>query len=304
MTVSAVEVLRGFDADGVAYRQLASADPENGAEVMSIIAAGDVFPRFIAVNGEKHAIGFDTQQVATILGQCGLFGADVSPLTLYYQKVSNLSGRDADDELVHSQIDAADCRMYINNITAGNRTSASAKGRVVPVSDGTNAPLIRTGSVAVTDAAPTTAENFVLGPISLNGTAIEGCNGLDVNLAPKEMELSDESFNYTTFAANETITPVISFTTTSPSAPSLHKAILASGNKFKAHLIRKKKNEERYAANESQHIKFEVVSGIILVQAVSGSPREYRVEVHCSGVDADGFDGVPLTVAVNTAIVL
>jgi len=304
MTVSAVEVLRGFNANSIAYRQVGSADPENATELLSIIAAGDSFPRFVAVNGSKEGVPFETNQLAALLTQCGLFGCNASQVNLYYQKVSSLSGRVAHATAEHSIVNAALARMYISNITAGNRAIASARGRIVPVSDGTNAPLVRTGSQAVTAAAPSTAEAFVLGPISVNATKLKACNNLDVNLNPAEWDLSDESFEHTTFAANNTITPVISFTTTDPSAPTYHKVAISGSNRFRAHLIRKKRNDNRFADNETQHIRFEAVDGIILVQSVSGSPREYRVEVHATGADADSFTGVPLTVSVNVAIAL
>jgi hypothetical protein len=304
MTVSAVEVLRGFDADSVAYRQVKSADPEQGTEMMSIIAAGDSIPRFLAVNGSKVGIPFETGQIATVIAQCGVFGCDASEVDLYYQKVTSLSGRVADDDEEHAIVNAALARMYITNITTGHRQEASAKGKIVPVSDGTNAPLVRTGSSAISDATPSTDEAFVLGPISVNTTKLKGCNGLDVNLNPSDWDLSDESFDFTTFSANQDVKPVISFTTTDPTAETYHKTAISGSNKFRVHLIRKKANGDRFADNETQHIRFEVVSGIVLVQSVSGSPREYRVEVHAAGLDSDGFDANIITMSVNVAIVL
>jgi len=304
MTVSAVEILRGFDADSIAYRQLGSADQENATEVLSIIAAGDNMPRFVAANGSKEGIPFETNQLAALITQCGVFGCDASAVALYYQRVDNLSGRVAPATAGHSKIDAALARMYISNITAGNRTLAAARGRIVPVSDGTNAPLIRTGAVAIDTVLPTTDEAFVLGPISVQGTKLQACNGLDINLNPVEWDLSDESFEHTTYAANNTVAPVISFTTTDPTALSYHKVALTSLNKFRAHLIRKKRNSTYFANNETQHIRAEVVNGIILVQTVSNSPREYRVEIHATGADADGYAGVPIAFTVNSAVAL
>ena len=304
MTVSTVEVLRGFDADGNAYRQLGSADVEYNTEVMSIIASGDAFPRWVGANGEQQGIPFETPQLATLLAQCGLQGCDASPVTLYYQKVSNLSGRVAHDTAEHTLIDAASARMYISSISAGNRAMAMARGRIVPVSDGTNSPLIRTGSSAITDAAPTTAEAFVLGPISVHTTKLKACNNFELNFNAQEWDLSDESFAHRTFAASNTISPVISFMTTDPTAPTYHKAAITSSNKLRVHLIRKKRHEERYLDNETQHIRIEAVDGMVLVQQVSNSPREYRVEIYATGDDADGWTSVPLTITVNSAIAL
>ncbi len=304
MTVSAVEVLRGFDADGNEYRQLNQADVEFNAEVMSIIAAGDNFPRWVGANGERQGIPFETAQLATLIAQCGVEGCDASPVTLFYQKVSSLDGRVANDTAEHSKLDAAAARMYITNITAGNRQMAMARGRIVPVSDGTNSPLIRTGSTAISGATPSTAEAFVLGPISVNTTKLKGCDNFDLNFNGQEMELSDESFAHLTFAARNTTSPVLSWVTNDPSSPTYHRAAITSSNKFRCHLIRKKRHEERYADNETQHIRIEVVRGMILVQQVTGSPRSYRMELHATGDDTDGFAGSPVALTVNSAIAL
>lgn len=304
MTVSVVEVLAGFKAAGSTfYSQLGSADPSINTELMSTIAAGDTHPRFLAANGSREEIPFETGQLATLIGQAGLLGCDAGPVDLLYRKVNNLSGRVAAATEEHSRLRATEALMYLMSISAGNRGEASARGRIVPVYDGTNATLIRTGSLAITDT-PTTAEAFVLGPISVNTTKLQGCDGLEVNLNPKPWEFSDESDSSTTFAAINTIAPVISFTTTDVTALSYNKTAISSSNKFRAHLIRRKKNEERYLDNESQHIRFEAVSGIILVQAISGlSPKQFRVEIHCSGTDGS-FSDVPLTISVNSAIAL
>lgn len=304
MTVSAVEVLRGFDADSVTYRQVKSADPEQGTEMMSIIAAGDSIPRFLAVNGSKVGIPFETEQLATVLAQCGVFGCDASEVDLYYQKVSSLSGRVADDTAEHAIINAALARMYITNITAGHRQLASAKGKIVPVSDGTNAPLIRTGSSAISDATPSTDEAYVLGPISLHQTKHKSCDNFDLAFNPEDWDLSDESFDFTTFSANQNVKPMLSYVSKDPAVAALHKTAITGSNKFRVHLIRKKANGDRYADNETQHIRFEVVNGLILVQQVSNSPREYRIEVYAAGSDADGFDANILTISVNVAIAL
>lgn len=304
MTVSSVEVLRGFDADGNAYRQLNQADLEYNTEVLSIIAAGDNFPRWVGANGEKQGIPFETPQLATLIAQCGVEGCDASPVTLYYQKISNLDGRVADTTTEHTKIDAADARMFIANITAGNRQMAMARGRITPISDGTNSPLIRTGSSAISDATPSVSEAFVLGPISVHQTKIKACDNFDLAFNGQELELGDESLAHITFAARNTTSPVLSWVTTDPTAPTYHKTAITTSAKFRCHLIRKKRHDERYADNETQHIRIEVVHGMILVQQVTGSPRSYRMELHATGDESDGFAGSPVTLTVNSAIAL
>ncbi len=304
MTVSTVEVLRGVKTgNSNFYSQLDSADPAMNTDVMSIIAAGDTHPRFVASNGSREEIPLGTQQIATLLAECGLFGVDASVVDLFYQVVTSLDSRIAPAELQHTRFRAALARMYIQSISAGNRQIAVGRARIVPVSDGTNAPLIRTGSLAITDL-PTTAEAFVLGPISLNATKIKSCDGFELNLNPTQIELSDESDEYNTFAAGNTIAPVMSWTTTDPTAPSLNKVAVTGSNKLRVHLLRKKKSEGRYLNADTQHIRFEVGSGILLVQQISGSPTTFRVELHVAGTDAGGFSDVPVTISVNVAVAL
>lgn len=304
MTVSVVEILAGMKTAGGFYSQLGNADPSINTDLISTIAAGDTHPRFLAANGSREEIPFETAQLATLLTEVGLFGADAGPVDLFYRKVSSLSGRVAAATTEHTRLRATEALMYLMSISAGHRGEASARGRVVPVYDGTNATLLRTGSLAITDT-PTTAEAYVLGPISVQATKLQGCDSLEVNLNPSPWELSDESDESTTFAAINTIAPVISFTTTDVTALSYHKTALTPSNIFRAHLIRKKRGEARYLDNETQHIRFESQQGMILVQALSGmSPRSFRVEVHCSGVDSGNFSDVPLTVSTAVAIAL
>ena len=308
MSVSDVSLLHAVvtKATGtpVKYTQLESADLEFNDQLISHIAAGDTHPRFVAKNGSEPGLPIATAQVAAMLAQCGNMGADVSPADIYYRKVSNLTGRVAHDTAEHIRFRATLARMYVESVSAGNRQEAVCSGRIVPVADGTNAVLIRSGSVAITTITPTTAEGFVLGSISYgtsSATKLQGCDGLDVSLNPSQMEIGDESEEAITFAAGDTIAPTVSFTTTDVSVDALRGTPVEN---FRVHLLRKKDENDTYADNESQHIRCTIDKGVWLVQRIAGRPAARQVTVVASGDDANGFSDSPLTWAVNAAVAL
>jgi len=308
MSVSDVSLLHAVvtlaDTSPVKDTQLESADLEFNDQLISHIAAGDTHPRFVAKNGSEPGIPIGTQQVAAFLSQCGNMGANVSPADIYYRKVSNLTGRVAHGTTEHIRFRATLARMYLDSISAGNRQEAVASGRIVPVADGTNAVLIRSGSVAITTITPTTAEGFVLGPISYGTSSaakLQGCDGLDVSLNASQMEFGDESEEAITFAAGDTIAPTVSFTTTDVSVDALRGTPVEN---FRVHLLRKKDENDTYGDGESQHIRCTITKGVWLVQRIAGRPAARQVTVVASGDDANGFSDAPIAWAVNAAVAL
>jgi len=297
-------VVTNADTTPTRYTQLEQADVEFNDQLISHIAAGDTHPRFVAKNGSEPAIPISTQQVAAALTQCGNMGAAVSPVDVYYRKVSNLTGRVAHGTAEHIRFRATLARMYLDSVSAGNKQEAVASGRIVPVSDGTNAPLIRYGNATITSILPSTGEGFVLGPISYGTSSavkLQGCDGLEIALNPTQMEFGDESEETITFAAGDTIAPTVSFSTTDVSVDALRGQPVVN---FRAHLLRKKDQEDTYLDNESQHIRCAIGRGTWLVQRISGRPAARQVTVVASGLDANGFSDSPMTWSVNSAVAL
>lgn len=299
MTVSNVELLHGLKLGSNFFSQLENADPTFGDEQFPVIASGDTHPRFISLNGSREEVPFATHQVGTLVTQCGLFGAGSTNGYVLFRKVVNKGTRTAAATTEHTKFSMASWYAYLQSISAGNRQQAVARARCVALYDGTNSPFVRS-SVAISSDTPSTAESFVLGPIAHNGTKIAGCDNFSLDFAPKMIELSDESDQGITFCAIDSISPVISFTTTALAAETLRGSGVT--NSFKVNLLRRKPDDRLYGPAETQHIVIEVAAGMFFINGLSGNPTQKQVSLLCRGTDAGGYTDVPLTFTVNSAV--
>ena len=298
MAASNIELLHGLKIGSNFFSQLENADPTFNDERYPIIASGDTHPRFVAVNGAKEDVPFATHQVGTLLTQLGLFGAGSTNGYVLFRKVASKGTRTAAATTEHTKFNMASWFAYLQSVSAGHRQQAVARARCIALYDGTNSPFVRS-SVAISDT-PSTAESFVLGPIAHNGTKIANCDGFSLDLGVKPIELADESDQGTTFAAIDSISPVITFTTTAMAAETLRNSGVT--NSFKVNLLRRKADSSLYGVLETQHILITVSNGMFFVNGVSGNPAQKQVSLVCRGTDAGGFTDVPLTITVNSAV--
>jgi hypothetical protein len=299
MTVSNVELLHGLKLGSNFYSQLESADPTFNDEQYPIIASGDTHPRFVGLNGSREEVPFATHQVATLLAQVGLFGAGSTNGYVLFRKVTNKGTRVAAATTEHTKFNIASWFSYLMNLSAGHRQQAVARGRVVALYDGTNSPFVRS-SVAISSDTPSTAESFVLGPIAHNGTKIAGCDNFSLEMSPNMIELADESDQGTTFCAINSISPVITFTTSALAAETLRGSGVT--NSFKVNLLRRVADGRLYGPAETQHIVIEVAAGQFFINGLSGSPTQKQVSLVCRGTDAGGYTDVPFTITANSAV--
>lgn len=309
MSVSEIEVLHSIQTgNGNNYLQLSSADPEFNHEKISVIAASDSHPRMVASNGRRIGIPFATQQLATAIAEHGNLGANVSQtsgLKLFYRTYEKLAGRVIHTAQRHTRFTCMNAYSHILSISAGHRKDAEARCRVIPVRDATNEAMIRTGTANLT-IAPSANQIYTLGSIMskyVTGTPVtkifEGCDDLEVNLNPEPLEIADQSDVDSTFAAGDTITPVLSFTTTDRWAMDFDCRPVED---FRFHLLRKKKSGKRYEDIETQHIRGTVYSGLFTVQSISGRPSMKRVELHAAGRDSGLWTDQPIVWDINVAV--
>ncbi|MBL8815262.1 MAG: hypothetical protein JNL58_04475 [Planctomyces sp.] len=299
MTVQNVELLHGLKLGSNFFSQLENADPTFNDEQFPVTASGDTHPRFISLNGSKEEVPFATHQIGTLLAQLGLFGAGGTGAYVLFRKVANKSTRVGAATAEHTKFTMASWFSYLMSLSAGHRQQAVARGRVIALYDGTNSPFVRS-SVAISSDTPSTAESFVLGPIAHNGTKIGGCDNFSMDLAPNMIELADESDQGTTFCAINTISPVITFTTTALAAELLRGTGVTTS--FKINLLRRKPDGYLYGPLETQHIVINVARGMFFVNGLSGNPTQKQVSLLCRGTDAGGYTDVPLTMTVNSAV--
>jgi hypothetical protein len=299
MTVSKVFVLHGFNTETNSrfFSQLEQANLNTNVEDMTVLPSGHVVPMFTAENGSRPEVAFSTHQVETALAEFGLLGADPGNVELFLKKVTNRGSRVANATAEHVQYLCNSVLGYITQITAGANKHAVCSGRLALLNDGTNAAIIYSGSTAITDS-PTGGENFVLGPIGHNGTAITGTDNLTIDLGVEVIEPEQEILSEPTFAAVDSIKPTITFDTTDATVWStLHRQAITNG--MKLNLLKKKPDLDRYADGDTEHILFTVAKGRAVCESVSGDKSITKVKIYA--VSSDGL-ALPVTATVDSAV--
>ncbi len=210
MSVPSLYVLHGLITPTLSfYSQI-----EDGRIAANLItseqfAAGHPQPLAVHTYGMRPEIPFSTKQLATLLGDCGLFGAGISGnVDFFLKKVSDLSTRVANATTQHLRYRAAKSLIYWTGLSVEQNGDAMAQVRVVPAYDGTNAPLVAAGSVALS-GTPTASEIFTLGPVKINGSLISGVEGVSLELNCELYEIASDGESYLSLVAIKRQNPML-----------------------------------------------------------------------------------------------
>lgn len=295
MALTLISNLYAVKCGSTLLHQLADATLSSNVQDLIETPVGSTIPLFNAALQQRPDLSFGCNQVESLLTLFGVAGGDAGITKLLGRKVVNKTGPAAVAGTVHYGWTASAAMGVINQITASNRQKAMAQVRVLFLKNGGTGALVYAGGVAV-DAYTTAAENFVLGPIALNGATLEGTNDCTIAFNPMVVEPDDDFETEPVFAAVEKTQPVISFTTTDPGIWSQHNAALTSA---KVNLIKLTNNGLRIADGSLEHILFEATSGRIVCEQVAGSKQLTRVRLVC--ISADGTTA-PVTATVDNAV--
>lgn len=300
MALTRIYQLYAVKLGSTVYNELQDATINGNVTDLIEVPVGFNMPLFVAANGERPEITYGTHQIKAILGQLGVAGGDSGIARLMGRRISNKTGPVAVASTVHASWTASASLGMIQQITAGNRQRAQASVRIVMLKSGATAALVYSGTAAV-DAFTTAAEHYVLGPIAVDGTTIEGTNDLQIAFNPQTEESEDNFESEPIFAAVRSTQPVVTFSTTDPNIWSLHNTEIGTGaaNGLKVNLLRMEANKLQFATGASQHIVFAGGTGKIRCESVGGSKQLTRVVV--IPVSPDG-SAAPLTAAVDTAV--
>lgn len=300
MALTKIYQLYAVKLGSTLFQELQDATINGNVTDLIEVPVGFNMPLFVAANGERPEITFGTHQIKTALGLLGLAGGDAGIAKLLGRKIANKTGPVAVASTVHSSWTASASLGLIQQITAGNRQRAQASLRIVMLKSGSTAALVYSGSAAV-DAFTTAAEHYVLGPISIDGSVIEGTNDLQIALNPATEESEDNYESEPIFAAVRATQPVVTFTTTDPGVWALHNTEIgtSTANGLKVNLIKMEANKLQYASAGSNHIVFAGAFGKVRCESIGGSKQLTRVVV--IPVSEDG-SAAPLTATVDTAV--
>jgi hypothetical protein len=205
MAAPTVFVLHGINAPAAFYSQLEDATPANQPDLVTGLGSGHFEPLFRGVRHAKPEVNFRTTQLATLLAQCGVYGQSLGNYTdLYYKSVTNFGTRAGGSTATQLRMNAA--FLHWKSITARVQGECSADCSLLAAYDGTNNPIVATGSVALV-GTPTAAEFFSLGKVSLNGTVLEGIEDVTIELG--HTLYIRGSGAYPSFIAVKEVNPVV-----------------------------------------------------------------------------------------------
>ncbi len=304
MAIASVGVLHGIVNSSTFLSQISNARATTDIQNIIAESAGLPFPLFTAPMSIGPMVAFDCTQLKTILDLTGALSSIVdlsgANTDLLFKATSDLGRRVADATTGHVRFRMAQAYLAVNQITAGHNSEATASCVLGTTYDGSNAPLVAAGSVALS-GTPTGSTHWVAGPVSLNASALAGVQDMTLDFGRRLIVLGADGELYPTFCACQFYSPVLTFRTLThvwQTYGITGTALSGSSGALTAYL-RKVSSTGRVADGTSQHIKFTGTTGTIQVdEATGGNNEPSMVTVRVTLV---GADSTTEPIAVDTA---
>lgn len=179
------------------FSTIQNQDIKGGAEWFTVHPAGHPAPLFGAISKVRPEISFSTPQIDTVLGALTTWGAAISAKT--YQKLSSGVAPYARSATTSYKHTIAQALAFWSNITLPATGEASANVMVRPIYDGTNSPIAFAGSSALPSGVLVATNEFAAGPVSINGTALDGIQSITISSGTNFMSKGDASSVYDTY---------------------------------------------------------------------------------------------------------
>lgn len=161
-----------------------------GIQTMIERGAGEVHPNFIANQQQMQAVTFETPEIDTMLANYG-FAGSVASVAMWFKKGAT-TGRVARATTSHFKEAFTTSCIYLSSIKLPHNGVGTADVTIRSIYDGSNAPLIHTGSSALSGSIATT-DYFGAGPIELNGTSYSDVQDITINTGVELAELGGSS---------------------------------------------------------------------------------------------------------------
>jgi hypothetical protein len=278
MPVGTVHVLHGIANSSTFISQITSSTPTPGIEQILSTGAGMPFPLFAGNIGQNPSLGFESTQMKTLLDLTGALESIVdlsgSNTDLLYKKASDHGRRVADATAEHTRLRIARAWLGIDSISAGHRSLATASCRLGTTFDGSNAPIVPAGSVALS-GTPTSAAHWIGGPVVLNTVAIPGVQDFTIDFGREYFEAGGSGELYNTHCHLKSYSPVVTIRTLDHSWATygLNGTVLTAGDFYLYHLS----PTGRVANATETHIKFSATAGLITVEDTTAGASETAV---------------------------
>lgn len=271
-----LHVVHGLLLPSTAFlSQLQDGTVTAGIQELSVVPAGFPQPAAVHTGAMRPMVTFTTSQLATLFTATGVYGYGAQGNFDFFCKATVDRGvRVADATTSHLRFRATEGLLNWLSVDAQQDGVAMARCRFVPTYDGTNAPIIATGSVALS-GTPSGGECYSMGPVYHNGSLIPTVTGWSIDLGISFHEVASDGDPYMTFIGVREIAPVLTLRGVRPSHLVTYTmggtAVTSSLNFY----LRRKTTDGGFTADgSSAHIEFAATNGIILPQSASGGGNE------------------------------
>lgn len=274
-----------FNADtDVLISGVSGTNISEGSQIQRPMYDGEEQPRVAHVSSYDQGIDFVTSQIKTFLDLvanstdvcAGKAISGTDTFDLYSQLVTSGGSRETGSS--HQKYVVNSGLLVPTSLSCGNDQAGSVSCMIYPVSDGTNNPVVYSGSSALVGTpAPTT--QYYSGPVLLNNTALDGVQSISINFGldvrkMREKGLADATLCYIHFKS-----PSITVTTTNIDLAATYNRGVAISSSTKAFLRAGTANGSRVAEGTDAHLSFTASQGMIQSRAISGSPQTMAIDI-------------------------
>ena len=176
---------------------------DNGIIELHHAGDGTADSTFVASLGARPTINFTTRQLKAALDFVGIDGYEIlttdADSTLFFHQLDTFGTRLGATS--HYQIAINSGFILPRSINAEMGQFATYNGDVIPIStDGDTAPMAYTASQSLA-GSPTADEAYTIGDVTINGSAVTGVQGVDIDFGIQEIVAAGDGELYASFTA-------------------------------------------------------------------------------------------------------
>lgn len=291
--------------DTVDFHGVTSENVDPAVEVRPASGGGSAYDTHLARQPGDPTIGFSCLDIKAVLDKTGMNLVEIKSgdvFTSYWTKT--IDGGFNDPASVHEKRIVNKGILAISSVDVSLLDDARVHCAVMAVHDGTNAPIVLSGT-----NAPSTADSvsvrWGLGPIRVNDSLVEGIQGFTVHTGVVVTPRRHNGLEYARQASARITGPRVEVRTLDATVMRTFgitgAALTGAGGEF---FLRKLTQDAGPVANATaEHIEFTIANGMVTPGVASGDHPDDVV----SGFTVWGrykTTGPVLPITVNTAIII
>lgn len=303
MTVDNAHGVYGIDVAGTPLGGITDISLPTNTVLQGNSSDGNIYNRFVSMFSQSPIPTFTTQSVAAALALIGVEGLAIatgSVLTMYAQKRQEGGSRVSTNN--HQQFLITEGIVFPTSLSVSQDGDATISYTIVVRFDGTNEPIIITGSATLPDT--TDAVRWGLGKVWLEDVAIVSLTGIDIDFGITATPVFADGDVRPTHVSIDTIDPTITIKTKDPTLgiSSIPLAGLVGTKANTSIFLHKRLQGGQYVADATaEHLKISAAGPIAIEDAFSASGATVG-EMSIIMKPYDDGSNTPIVVTADQAI--